>query len=157
MFAVIPRAVVDKVYAAAKRAITGDISDKDKLIAERKKLIDGLKDAFGVTDKEILSTIGKAAIEYIDGDDLVTLIGIRTAIKDGDTTVELAFKQPTQAAEKKTTQTEKIKKATAPSPDDLKKKIDACKNQDELDDLYTAKPEAEKTQEILDYFQKKKF
>lgn len=39
-----------------------------------------------------MSAIGKAAIDHVTGDDLVVLIGIGTAIKDGDTTVEQAFK-----------------------------------------------------------------
>lgn len=92
VLSVIPRAIVDKVYNAAKQAITGDISDDTKLIARRKQVIDGLKDTFGVTEKEILSAVGKAAINHITSDDLVVLIGIGTAIKDGDTTVEMAFK-----------------------------------------------------------------
>jgi len=92
VLSVIPRAIVDKVYNAAKQAITGDISDDTKLIARRKQVIDGLKDTFGVTEKEILSAVGKAAITHITSDDLVVLIGIGTAIKDGDTTVEMAFK-----------------------------------------------------------------
>jgi hypothetical protein len=92
VLSVVPRAIVDKVYNAAKQTITGDISDNTKLIAKRKKVFDGLKDTYNVTEKEILTAIGKAAIDHVDGDDLVVLIGIGTAIKDGDTTIEMAFK-----------------------------------------------------------------
>jgi hypothetical protein len=92
VLSVVPRAIVDKVYNAAKHTITGDVSDNTKLIAKRKKVIDGLKDTYNVTESEILSAIGRAAIDHITGDDLVVLIGIGTAIKDGDTTVDLAFK-----------------------------------------------------------------
>lgn len=92
VLSVIPRAIVDKVYNAAKQTITGDLSDKTKLIAKRKQVFDGLKDTYGLTEKEVLSAIGKAAIDHVTGDDLVVLIGIGTAIKDGDTTVEQAFK-----------------------------------------------------------------
>ncbi|MBC9913154.1 hypothetical protein [Chitinophaga varians] len=92
VLSVIPRAIVDKVYAAAKQAITGDVSDEAKLIARRKQVVDGLKDTFSVTEQEILGAIGKAAITHITSDDLVVLIGIGTAIKDGDTTIEQAFR-----------------------------------------------------------------
>lgn len=92
ILAVIPRGVVDKVYNSAKHTITGDVSDKVKLIARRKEVMDGLRDSFGVKEPEILAAIGKASIDFIDGDDLITLIGIGTAIKDGDTTVEQAFR-----------------------------------------------------------------
>jgi hypothetical protein len=92
ILSVIPRAIVDKVYNASKQMITGDVSDKTKLIARRKQVFDGLKDTYELTEKEILSAVGKAAIDHITPDDLVILIGIGQAIKDGDTTVESAFK-----------------------------------------------------------------
>jgi len=92
VLSVVPRGVVDAVYNAAKGKITGDVSDATKLLARRKQVIDALKDTYSITEKQILSAIGKAAIEHVTADDLVVLIGIGTAIKDGDTTVEVAFK-----------------------------------------------------------------
>lgn len=92
VLSVIPKAIVDKVYNAAKQTITGDLSDKTKLITKRKQVLDGLKDTYGVTEKEALSAIGKAAVDHVTPDDIVVLIGIGTAIKDGDTTVEQAFR-----------------------------------------------------------------
>ena len=92
VLSVVPRGIVDAVYNAAKSKITGDISDETKLIARRKQVVDQLKNSYSLTEKEVLSSIGKAAIEHITADDLVVLIGIGTAIKDGDTTVEQAFK-----------------------------------------------------------------
>lgn len=93
VLSVIPKGIVDEVYSAAKKAITGDISDSVKLMAKRKQVVDGLKDGFNVTEKEILSAIGKASIDFITGDDIVTLTGIGTAIKDGDTTIDEAFRK----------------------------------------------------------------
>jgi hypothetical protein len=92
ILAVIPRAVVDKVYNEAKRTITGDLSDQTKLLAKRKKVFDGFKETYALTEQEILSAIGKAAIEHVTQDDLVVLIGIGQAIKDGETTVNDAFR-----------------------------------------------------------------
>ena len=90
--AVIPRAVVDKVYNEAKRTITGDLSDQTKLLAKRKKVFDGFKETYALTEQEILSAIGKAAVEHVTQADLVVLIGIGQAIKDGETTVNDAFR-----------------------------------------------------------------
>lgn len=96
VLSVVPRPVVDKVYNAAKGCITGDISDATKLLAKRKQVLDALKDTYNVTEAEVLFAIGKAAVDHITADDLVVLIGIGTAIKDGDTTVEQAFKTKTK-------------------------------------------------------------
>lgn len=92
VLSVIPRAIVDKVYNAAKQTITGDISDATKLLKRRKQVLDGLMNTYSLTEKEVLSSIGKAAVDHITPDDLVVLIGIGQAIKDGDTTVDAAFK-----------------------------------------------------------------
>ena len=92
ILSVIPRAVVDKVYNEAKKTITGDISDATKLMAKRKRVLDQFKEVYGVTEAEVLKAIGKASIDHIDSDNLVTLIGIGQAVRDGDTTIEEAFK-----------------------------------------------------------------
>jgi hypothetical protein len=92
ILAVIPRSVVDKVYKAAQSTIIGDISDETKLIARRKQLVDQLKDTYNVTEVEILGAVGKAAVTHLTAEDLVTLIGVGTAIKDGDTDVDRAFR-----------------------------------------------------------------
>lgn len=92
VLSVIPKGIVDKVYGAAKQTITGDISDKNKLIAKRVEIFSGLRDSFNITDADILSAIGKATIDFVDGDDIITLVGIGQAIRDGDTTVDQAFR-----------------------------------------------------------------
>lgn len=92
ILAVIPKAVVDKAYKAAQQTITGDVSNEPKLVARRKQVVDALKDAYGVSEEEILAAVGKTAQSQLTSDDLVTLIGIGTAIKEGDTTVDYAFK-----------------------------------------------------------------
>jgi hypothetical protein len=89
---VIPRQVVDKVYKAALDKITGDVSDATKLLNLRKEVFDKLRDDYTVTEREILDTIGKASISNITQTDLVTIIGLGQAIKDGDTTIEEAFR-----------------------------------------------------------------
>jgi len=103
VYSVIPKAVIDKVYRSAMGVLTGDISDETKLIKQRNKVVEGLKKAYGVTDEEILYAIGKSKLEYIGAEELVVLIGIGTAIKDGDTTIQDAFKHPEKKVPKKPT------------------------------------------------------
>lgn len=91
ILSVIPKAVVDKVYNEALRTITGDLSDHTKLIAKRKKVFDGFRETYNLSEQQVLASISKAAIEHVTQEDLVVLIGIGQAIKDGDTTVEMAF------------------------------------------------------------------
>ena len=92
IFAVIPKGVTDKVYNEALKTITGDLSDETKLIAKRKQVVDKLKDTYNITEDEILNAVGKSSLNHITQDDIAVLIGIGTALKDGDTTVEDAFK-----------------------------------------------------------------
>jgi len=113
IFAVIPKAVTDRVYKEAMRTITGDVSDTAKLLKKRKQVLDGLMNAYKVTEDEILSAIGKASAEHIGSDELVVLIGIGTAIKDGDTTVDEAFRKKStskpEPKSKKEVEAERIK------------------------------------------------
>lgn len=92
VFAVIPRSVLDKVWTSAKRTVVGDLSSEEKLNASRKKVFDEFKDTYGVNEAEVLAVIGKPAVSNVNGDDLVVLLGIRQALIDGDTTVELTFR-----------------------------------------------------------------
>ena len=92
VLSVVPKMVVDKVYNAAKQFITGDLSDETKLMKKRKSVLDGFKNTYAVEEDEVLKLVGKARIDHIDKDDIVTLIGLAQAIKDGDTSVEDTFR-----------------------------------------------------------------
>lgn len=96
VLSVIPKAVVDKIYKAAQQTITGDISDETKFIARRKKVVDGFIQTYNATEKEVLSLVGKNAVEHITPDNLVVLIGIAQSLKDGDTTTDEVFRRNIQ-------------------------------------------------------------
>jgi hypothetical protein len=108
---VIPKAVVDKVANSAKGLILGDVSDETKLIKKRKSVLDGFKNTYGVTEKEVLDVLGKPGTSNITADDLVTLIGYAQSIKDGDSTAELIFraKQVNDAAKSEKVDIAKLK------------------------------------------------
>jgi hypothetical protein len=95
VFAVIPANVVKKIYDAATRAITGDISDSDKLVKRRTLMFKGFKDTypdFKLTDLEICMSVGKTSIEHITAEDIVALVGFEKSIASGEQTVEAIFK-----------------------------------------------------------------
>jgi hypothetical protein len=92
VFAVIPKVFVDQIYESAQKKIVGDVSSEEKLVAARIKAVQTLKDTYNITEKDVLFAIGKGAIEHITKEDLVTLSGISTAIKEGDTTVDQVFR-----------------------------------------------------------------
>lgn len=106
VLSVIPKAVVDKVYKAAQQTITGDISDETKFIARRKKVVDGFLQTYNATEKEVLSLVGKNAVDHITPDNLVVLIGIAQSLKDGDTTTDEVFKRNVQTETKSKEQIE---------------------------------------------------
>lgn len=93
ILSVIPKAIVDEVYEAAIKAITGDLSDKEKLAAKRKEVVNYFEKKHGVTESEILKIFGKTQITQLTPDNIATLRGIDQAIKDGDTTVDQAFER----------------------------------------------------------------
>jgi hypothetical protein len=143
IFAVIPKAVTDRVYKEAMRTITGDVSDTAKLLKKRKQVLDGLMNAYKVTEEEILSAIGKASAEHIGSDELVVLIGIGTAIKDGDTTVDEAFR-------KKSTSKPEPKSKKEVEAERIKALIESATTTEELD-----KYSADVPAELQEMFQEK--
>ena len=131
IFAVIPEAVTKRIYDAAQRKIIGDVSSEEKLIAARKRAISLFVDNYRLTEAEILKAIGKQSISHIGKDELVTLAGIDTAIKEGDTTVGQAFKgeRVVETEEKKDPKSERIMKLIENSKtvEDLDKHKQHCK------------------------------
>lgn len=129
IFAVVPKAVTDKVYKASLQTITGDISDETKLLKKRKKVVDALIQSYGVTEAEVLSAVGKSSLDHIGQDEIVVLIGIGTAIKDGDTTVDQAFRGGKTNGPKT--------EAAKTLEDELILKINSAKSKSELEALGT--------------------
>lgn len=91
VFAVIPKSIIDAAYKATRNEITGDLSDEEKLIKKRKAVLDGFRDTYGVTEGQILRLYNFNKVNQIKQNELVELIGLAQALKDGDTTVEDTF------------------------------------------------------------------
>lgn len=118
VFSVIPKAITDKVYQAAQRFITGDLSDEEKIISRRKKCIDFFKEEYGITEDEVVMLCGKQTVNQIKADQIALLLGITQSLKDGDTTVDELMKPYRSEENKKTI----LAKATEAAMTDAAKK-----------------------------------
>lgn len=83
----VPKAFWEDMYAAARSVIMGDI----KTLANRRAAAVAAFAKFGVLPEQIVAKLGVAGVEDISLENLVTLKGLLTAIRDGDTTAEDAF------------------------------------------------------------------
>lgn len=95
VFKVIPKAYIRPIYLAAVKVAVGDaktlVAKRDECIAYFAKM--------GVDADKVLAAVEKRAVEDVGLDDLATLKGMATAIKDGELSIDEAF--PDAAKEKK--------------------------------------------------------
>lgn len=89
-FKLIPMAIIKPVWQAAKTVATGDVRS---LVAKRTEVIEKLK-KMGASEINILAVVGCRKVEDIGMDELGQLIGLGTALKDGETALEDAFPDP---------------------------------------------------------------
>jgi hypothetical protein len=87
IFRVVPRVYVDQIFQKAKAVAIGTVAT---LSERRQKAMEWYAKA-GVKPERILAKLGKAGIEEIGLPELETLIGISTAIRDGQTTIDESF------------------------------------------------------------------
>lgn len=92
ILAVIPQALWGGIYDAALSVIAGDAAT---LAARRKDALAYLARQ-GVTDEQVFGALGVRGVDDIGLEELTTLRGIANAIKDGETTIEEAFKPPVE-------------------------------------------------------------
>jgi len=85
---VIPKAFWSDVWEEARRVARGDVRTLANRRAEALKMLEG----YGVRPDQVFTLLEVRGIEDVTLDHLVTLRGIVTAIKEGDTTPEEAFK-----------------------------------------------------------------
>lgn len=90
IFGVIPRAYVDTIYKQAKKVAVGD----EKTLTTRRDQALAHFASLDVPKERVLARLGKPGVADIDLADLELLTGLKTAIKDGDTTVDEAFPLP---------------------------------------------------------------
>ena len=92
IFRVIPRAYVDQIYAKVREVAVGNAAT---LAGKRASLMDRLG-KMGVDQARVLAAIGKTGVDDIGLEEMETLIGYGTAIKEGTKTVDELFPAPTK-------------------------------------------------------------
>ena len=114
VFKVIPMAFVKPIYEAAKEVSIGKAMTMEK---RRERAMEWYA-KLGAKPEQVLKFLGRKGLEDVTVDDLVTLQGLKTAISDGDTTLEDAFRQADPA------QGEPVKPGTGGALDTLADKLE---------------------------------
>ncbi len=87
----VPKAVWRKAYAAVEQVIAGDV----KTLAERRDRAMKAFAAFGATPEQVFVALGIGGIDDLTLEHMTTLMGMHSALKSGEATVEEMFqKQP---------------------------------------------------------------
>lgn len=110
VFAVIPQAITNRVYEAAQRLITGDLSDADKILKKRTLIINSFKNDYAITEEEVLKLCGRQTVNQININEISTLIGILQSLKDSDTSVDYLMKPIRGVKEEIATKKKEMKK-----------------------------------------------
>lgn len=92
VFKVVPRSFIRPIYEAAKRRAIGD----NTTLAESRTRALSYLAKHGVMQPTVLAKLGRATIAEVTLEDLETLRGLITAIKEGEVTIDNAFAQPGQ-------------------------------------------------------------
>ncbi len=108
VFKVIPMAFTKEIFEQAKKVAVGSALDVQ---TRRINAIEYFK-KLGATEDRILLAVGKRKVDDIGVEELTVLLGIKTAIKDGDTTINEAFPN-TMAEEKSNKVAETLKNVVA--------------------------------------------
>ncbi len=87
VFKVIPGAYIKPVFDTVKQTAVG----KATSLAKRRADVISKLTKFGVTEERVLAVLNRKSVDEVTFDDVAKLIGLGTAIKDGETTVEDAF------------------------------------------------------------------
>ena len=83
----VPKGIYRKAYLAVEQVIRGDIST----LAERRNGAMKAFMAIGVTPEQVFAALGVKGLEDITLDHLATLTGMKSALKNGEATVEEMF------------------------------------------------------------------
>jgi len=117
----IPRAVWQTVFEACERTIAGS----DKPLQDRRDAALLHFKRLGATPERVFAALDVAGLEEIGTDELITLQGIRQAIKDGELTIDEAFPPQRPSVAPGTSRVDEVKQTLAAIPkDDKAERID---------------------------------
>jgi len=101
IFKIVTGAYLKPVFDRCKKTAVGEM----KSLANKRAEVIGRLSQFGVDEKRVLAVIGRKSVDEVTFDDVATLIGLGTAIKGGDATVEDAFPPDFKTVQKESTGT----------------------------------------------------
>lgn len=87
IFRVVPRAYIDTIYEKVREVAVGDAKTLDSRRAAAMAHFAKL----GVTAERVLARLGKPSVEDVGLEEYEILVGLSTAIKNGDQTIEQVF------------------------------------------------------------------
>ncbi len=155
IFKIVPGAYIKPVFDQCKKTAVG----KATSLADRRAQVIKRLTKFGLVEERILAVLNRKSIEEVTFEDVAVLIGLGTAIKDGDTTVEEAFPPDFKESQKETQ--EKVKKEAGSKKvktafvDDPKTKAKAKKEAKKLRDA-DAKDKAKPKEKVTDFTDRSK-
>jgi hypothetical protein len=88
---VIPKSLTDSVYKAAFDFVNGELNDKDKLIAARKKMLDYFAEKYDAKESDVLRILNLRSIGQIGAEQIADLRGYAQSLKDGEITTDELF------------------------------------------------------------------
>lgn len=86
-FQVVPKALAKPIEQAVRKLLMGEAKSLDK----RRETVVGWIKALGINEKRVYDALAISGPADLGLDHIETLTGLRTAIKDGETTVDEAF------------------------------------------------------------------
>lgn len=89
---VVPRALIDPIVDSCKQAALG----KGTIEQKRASALEHFAE-LGATEAELLAYLGRRRVEDLGVEDLLTLRGLATAIRDGETTLQAELRPQPQA------------------------------------------------------------
>jgi len=82
IFKVIPKSLIDHVYNEAFNFAFGELTDNTKLLKEKERIFKEFKNTYGLTEEEVLKSIGVNTKEAINPEHIADLVGFIQALKD---------------------------------------------------------------------------
>lgn len=91
-FQVVPKALCKPIEAAARQAAIGDATT----LGKRREAAAGWVARLGIDPQRVWASLGVTGADDLTVEHLTTLTGVRTAIKDGEVSIDEAFPTPSQ-------------------------------------------------------------
>ncbi|MDD5458366.1 MAG: hypothetical protein PHF37_03130 [Phycisphaerae bacterium] len=87
IFGVVPKSLCKSITAVARGVIEGN----QKPLTERRAAVESWMSKLSISKERVFVALGVKGIEEVGNEEIETLTGLRTALRDGDITLEEAF------------------------------------------------------------------